>query len=273
MTDHLLRAHVASHLDWLVQRIDALEAFHVANAKLVLNDFCDWFVRDELAAQLAEAIRYPSDAAQRWYEQANREQRIPPLPEDPIAAMGFRFSALRLVRREKVDLKYFVANNFPGSHLNETLMHYKRLIVHPFAADCRLFAELGHARLGDEEWVLLRPFIADILEGELRARAFGPRAWTDADDEAAEAAAAAPPPARPAAPPRAADPLAEALAALEAEVAATGDPDLALDLEALRLEAARPTQRTDRLHARLGALASHAALGPACARVRGCLPG
>ncbi len=270
MSEVLLREKVDSHLTWLVERTAALDQFHAGSARLVLNDFCDWFVRDEVGSHLFEAVRTRAPiTAKDWHEQANREAKLPPLPEDPLAAMGFRFNVLWLVRREKVDLKYFVTNHFPGTYLNECLMHWKRLIVHPFAADCRTVAKLGRARLREaDEWVDVPAFLHDILEGPFQERAFGPRAWTDADDEAEEAAEAPAPPEAP--PPRpvadAPQGLTAALEALHQQIARSdGGDDALLDVEALRLEATRPTPRPDRVRTRLRRLAERPELNAACA--------
>lgn len=276
MSEQLTRGTVESHLGWLRQRTEPLDAFHGVNYRLVLHDFCDWFVRDEVGVHLFNAIRArPAQSAKDWHDQANREGALPPLPADPVAAMGFRFACLRLIRLDKLDLQYFVTNHFPGTYLNAMLMHWKRLIVHPFAADCRTVARLGIERLGAEEWVDVPAFLEEVLTGPFPAEAFGPRAWTDEDDEreepeprrAAPAAAARPPAAAPPAPiEQALDALAAAVSSLKEE---GSRGDLALDVEALRLEATRPTPRGERFAARLAAMVEQAPpLEGACAAVR-----
>ncbi|MGE0712903.1 MAG: hypothetical protein AB7N76_11465 [Planctomycetota bacterium] len=267
-----LRQAVVSRLRYLAEQVDRFETFHAGNARLALNDFTGTFTTDDVLSVLWEGLRVHLDlAVKEWHEEANREGRAPALPTSPAAAMAFRFATFRFVTREKVDLKNLVSNLFPGEHLNERLMHWKRLFVHPFAADCRAVVQALTARLPETEWVDPAPVLAEYLAGDFAREGFGPRAWTDADDAAAEAAAAAASArAAPGAPPVPADAVEEALRALEALLHGL-DPDLALDLRALRLERTRPTFLRGRFLARLSALARHAPLRAACAAVEAAL--
>jgi hypothetical protein len=273
VSTRLLRNTVVTRLPYLIEQVTRFETFHIGNAKLALNDFCDLFTTDDVLGQIWESLRPHLDlSAKGWYEEANRSGQVPALPTDPTSCMAFRFAALRLVRRQKVDLKHFVTNLFLGAHLNERLMHWKRLIVHPFAADCRAIARDLPGLLPDTEWVLLTdvlpPYLADTFPGV----AFGPRAWTDADDEAEEALSS-PQPAEAADP----DPLRDALGALKTTVQSANlgpslRADLVLDIRALQQECERPTFLRERFLARLDSVAQHEALSASCAAVQEALP-
>jgi hypothetical protein len=294
------RPHAESLLRFLAQRADQLEVFHSGNARLVIQGFCDFVDRDDVISLLIQALeRRRTLGPKAWHDQAVREGKVPPLPEDPAACMAFRYAVLKLVRMDKIDLRYFVTNLFPGSYLDEKLMHWKRLIVHPFAADCRTAAKGVAARLGDDEWVDLSAIIDEYLDGPFQTEGFGPRAWGDEDDRRVEAeeaarkqggpaAASAPGPgpdlagaahvahvaSAGAAPAQA---RGAALAALEAAVRAAADlapaerEDLLLDVAALGVELERRERAVERLRARLDDLAARPALAEAARRARAAL--
>lgn len=260
------RNQVLSSTRFLEQKVERFETFHVGNYRLFINDFCDWFVRDDVIGQVALVLhRRLQTSAPAWHEQTQRDGAVPALPEDPAEAMAFRFAVLRLIRREKVDLRFFISNYFPGAHLNEKLMHWKRLIVHPFAEDCRTLSRGMVQAMGSAEWVELAPLLEGYFDGPFQERGFGPRAWTDADDDerteaelgtsAAAVDAASQPPERVESPLEAA--LAKLRMAIE-EASLTGDDrdDLLLDVQALNLETRRQTFRAPRFRARLDAMAA-----------------
>ncbi|MCO5169259.1 MAG: hypothetical protein M9894_23185 [Planctomycetes bacterium] len=279
------RPHAASMLRFLEQRSEQLEVFHSGNARLVVQQFCDFLDRDDVLSFLSQTLQRRVDTSPKaWHERALREGSAPPLPEDPAACMAFRYATLKLVRMDKLDLRHLVSNVFPGSYLDEKLMHWKRLIVHPFGADCRTLARGVTARLPEGDWVDLAALLDEYLDGPFVAEGFGPRAWSDADDEAVEVAEAArragrTPDERPATPATPAPPTTAgggdaraALDALEAAVRQTGEEargDLLLDVAALRLELERGRRERARMAARLDDVAARApAAREACARVR-----
>jgi hypothetical protein len=203
-----------------------------------------------------------------------------------------------------VDLRFFASNLFPGKFLDEKLMHWKRLLVHPFGEDCRTVARALLARLGDAEWVDVAALVDEYLDGPFRTEGFGPRAWTDQDDARVDAdekkrkaallggddpdrkAPVAPPAAARSAPAKplrstivarrtveATDAgLSAALEALSADLEAAGETrDWRVDVEALRLEARRQQRRVDRMRGRVQALQASSggddAVARACARM------
>lgn len=277
------RPHAASMLRFLEQRSEQLETFHSGNARLVVQQFCDFLDRDDVLSMLSQTLQRRVDTSPKaWNERALREGQAPPLPADPAACMAFRYATLKLVRMDKLDLRHLVTNVFPGSFLDEKLMHWKRLIVHPFGADCRTLARGLTDRLPEGDWVDLAALLDDYLDGPFVTEGFGPRAWGDEDDravEAAEAARKARPldraPERPAAQAERPAPQA-ALDALEAALR-QGAPedlrgDLLLDVAALRLELERGRREAARMAARLDDVAARApAAREACARVRAAL--
>ncbi len=294
MSQSTPRDRAASLLKFLTERVDLFERFHSANYKLAAQSFFDFFDRDDVIGEVQKVLsRRAPTTAKAWYERANASGAVPPLPERPDEAFAMRYALLKHVRMDKVDLRYFATNHFPGGFLDEKLMHYKRLVVHPFAADCRTLARLVTERL-EGEWVDVGALTDDVLGSDaFAAAAFGPRSWTDEDDkrvEAAEKAAkrglggAAPAPAAVAVrttpvapapvvsapvtvtPPEASSETHDALEALEAAAAGAGGEgaaDLRLDLLALRVELGRGTRRPERLAARLDALAAHPAIARA----------
>ena len=263
MSGVLATQRVESQLRYLHQTLERFEAFHAANARLLVREFCDFFTQDDVIGIVAGALfdRIPT-SPKDWHDRAELEKSLPPLPQDPLGAFAFRWGCLRLLRRGKIDLNYFVTNHFRGSHLNEMLMHWKRLVVHPFAADCRVLVAGLLEQLGDDEWIGFHQVVVDYLDGPFAARGFGPRSWTDADDEEGT-----PPPVPSAsAPAGAPKDLAAALDALEVAVRAAGAVGDGLkDVAALRLEGQRHSGRPERVRARLAALsAAHAQLADVC---------
>lgn len=279
--------HAASRLEFLVQRLEAFERFHSGDARLRIQELVDLIERDDVLGCLRRAVEEAQrGSAQEWFEVGFRIGSLPPLPEEPAAALGLRWSILRRVRQDKVDLRQFVATTCPGAHLNEKLMHWKRLVVHPLAHDLRALCDLVREEL-QGEWADIEAVTGAVLRGSFAARAFGSRPWNDEDDARATAAeqAARPrrePPASPAAPappppgsaPSPALPASEAwslaLARLEAAIATVPAPlgdDLQRDAQALRLEGWRPTRQPARIEARLRSLARHPELAVACAEL------
>lgn len=278
------RPHAESLLRFLEQRSEQLELFHSGNARLVIQQFCDFFDRDDVLCYVSQALqRRVETSPKAWHERALREGRVPPLPDDPAACMAFRYAVLKQVRMDKLDLRHFVSNLFPGSYLDEKLMHWKRLIVHPFGADCRTLSRGLIARLPAGDWVDMSALVDEYLDGPFREEGFGPRAWNDDDDRRVEAeeearkqGRALPPPPAPSAPARGDDAHA-ALDALEAALrsASLSDADrgdLLLDVAALRVELERPRRALERIGARLDDVAARAAeTAQACDRVRAAL--
>jgi hypothetical protein len=293
------RDRAASLLKFLGERLELFERFHSANYRLVLQSFFDFFDRDDVIGEVQKVLaRRAPTTAKAWYERAVKTGAVPPLPDVPAEAFAMRYALLKHVRMDKVDLRYFATNHVPGGFLDEKLMHYKRLVAHPFAADCRTFVRLATARL-EGEWVDVGAVTEEVLDSDaFAAAAFGPRPWNDEDDRKVEAAekaakkklsdAPAPAPAPPVEAARAAPApveapapeaqaeddaaLVEALRALDA-AAAEADGDLRLDLLALRIELGRATRRPDRLAARLDDLAGREELAEALDLVRGALAG
>lgn len=285
-----LRSAVCSRFAYAVEQSQRFESFHAANADLEIRAFVQLFTQDDVLTRIWEALRLHLDlAAADWHAQAEG-MTVAPLPSSPPAAMAFRFAVFRYAQRKKVDLRHFVSNHFPGEHLNARLMEWKRLFVHPFAADLRLLVERIERHLPQDEWVDLDAALAETLGTDIAQDGFGPRLWTDADDAAWEAAEAAKRGQAPSASaveeaPAQGDSdesgaaaeavlqLGEALQALrgqlaEADFEAEASHDLTLDLDALDLELERPTFHSERFAARLGALESHPALAAGVQAVR-----
>jgi hypothetical protein len=284
-----LRSAVRSRLSYAVEQSQRFEAFHAANADLEIRAFVQLFTQDDVLTRVWEGLRLHLDlAASDWHAQAEG-MTVAPLPSSAPAAMAFRFAVFRYAQRKKVDLRHFVSNHFPGEHLNARLMEWKRLFVHPFAADLRLLVERIERHLPQDEWVDLDAALAETLNTDIAQDGFGPRIWTDADDAAWEAAEAAkkagqsaPAPVAPpassadssgAAAAEAVLQLGGALQALRQELSAEGydaeaHHDLTLDLDALELELERPTFHSVRFAARLDALATRPAFGAKVQAVR-----
>ncbi len=189
MSQSTPRDRAASLLKFLGERVELFERFHSANYKLACQGFFDFFDRDDVIGEVQKALsRRAPTSAKAWYERANQSGAVPPLPDGPAEAFAMRYALLKHVRMDKVDLRYFSTNHFPGGFLDEKLMNYKRLVVHPFAADCRTLARLATARLEDE-WVDVGALTDEVLDSdEFAAQALGPRAWTDEGDQKVEAA-------------------------------------------------------------------------------------
>ncbi len=266
MSGVIATQRAASQLRYLKQTLERFEAFHSANSKALIREFCDFFTQDDVIGIVASAVfeRIPV-SPQDWHDQVQSSGTVHPLPADPLGAFAFRWGCLRLLRRGKIDLRYFVANHFKGSHLNEMLMNWKRLIIHPFADDCRTLADDLLKQLGDDEWIRFHEVVAAYLDGPFGKCGFGPRSWTDDDDDAAAEAETDSTPA-PAAPAKVTKDLVGALDALEAAVRGVGaEGDLLKDVAALRLEGERRTRSASRIRARLASLSGeHADLAEAC---------
>lgn len=282
-----------------------MEPFHAANYRAALADYVDYFERDDVLLHLLAALRRRATTTARdWNDESLKKGTAAPLPADGLACLALRYDLLRTaVKSDKFDLRYFVSCLFPGSHLNEKLMHWKRLVVHPLAADVRRLGELVLERLPATEWVETDDVVPAALEA-LAREAFGPRSWTDADDEAttraeeaararaqrsalgtsgepapaAHSTAISHPPEKGDSPTAAAPDLEEALAALGRAVASSGQldaderHDLALEVRILALEAKKSSpEARDRLRSRLDAIGARPEWGAPVARVRSAL--
>lgn len=273
--------HAASRLEFLVQRLPAFERFHAGDARLRVNELVDLVERDDVLGAMRQGLETAlTRSAQEWYEEGYRTSALPALPAEPAAACALRWALLRRLRQDKVDLRQFVASTCPGAHLNEKLMAWKRLVVHPLAHDLRALCELLGLRLVGE-WADVEALTREALAGPFAARAFGPRAWDDEDDRRAEAeeeqARARPAPLAPAptvgepAPGPARVTWEQLVVALEAAIGTVAAPlvreDLLRDAQALRLEGWRSTRRPARILARVEAMARHPELAAACAEL------
>lgn len=277
-----------SALRFLQQKTQRFESFHAANFQLIVREFVEFLERDDVLLFLVRALKGRiTITAQSWYQDTVRKNAVAPMPQDPIACFAFRYDVIRLVRLEKIDLRYIASSFYPGAHLNEKLMYWKREVVHPFGEDCRRFAERAIAALpaADQQGYVDALALFSTQLDLYAPEAFGSRAWGDKDDEKAEAqekakkapiadAPAAPaPPASPAASaPAAPADLGSALDALERAVLEAHGlddrDDLTADVRALRLEAARSKPRAERALARLGELEKREPLATAAGRVR-----
>lgn len=296
MTLTTSRPHAESLMRFLKQRSEQLEVFHSGNARLIVQQFCDFFDRDDIVSFVAQGLLRRLDTSPKmWHEQALRDGQLPPMPATRAGCMAFRYAVLKQIRMDKLDLRHFVSNLFPGSYLDEKLMRWKRLIVHPFGSDCRTLADGIIARLPEGDWVDMEALVGEYLDGPFETEGFGPRAWDDADDRRVEdeekrrkegrAPAAAAPRETPAAATQkntrvhTADATADAaLDALEADVRRLADAaqgDLLLDVAALRVELTRGHREAARIEARLAdvaaSVAPDGALRAACDRVRAAL--
>jgi hypothetical protein len=293
MTLTTSRPHAESLMRFLKQRSEQLEVFHSGNARLIIQQFCDFFDRDDIVSFIAQGLLRRLDTSPKvWHEQALREGQLPPMPATRAGCMAFRYAVLKQVRMDKLDLRHFVSNVFPGSYLDEKLMRWKRLIVHPFGSDCRTLADGVIARLPEGDWVDMEALVGEYLDGPFESEGFGQRAWDDADDRRVEdeekqrkegrVPAAAPPRETSVAATQkttrahADDAADAALDALDAAVrqatlddAARGD--LLLDVAALRVELTRGRREVARFEARLADVAARGGLAAACDRVRAAL--
>lgn len=268
-----LRAAVDSRLAYALEQAERFEAFHAANARLELKNFIETFTQDDVLARVWAALRSHLTLAPADWQAAVSDLELPPLPASPPAAMAFRFAMFRHAQHEKVDLRHFVSNHFPGEHLNARLMGWKSLIVHPFAADLRLLAERLPRHLPAGDWVDLDPALAACLSEDVAREGFGPRAWTEADDAAYEAARGAAQASAPAPGGVEALDAREGLRALREALEASGlgealRHDLTLDLDALELELERPIFARERCLARLEAVAASPGLEAAAGGLR-----
>ncbi len=188
MTVDTTRGRATSQLRFLAQRVELFERFHSANSRQVVRAFVEELERDDVLGYLAQALTRRAVVSPRgWLDEAQASGRVPPLPDDPVSAMALRWGVIKQVKLEKVDLRYFVSNLFPGAFLDEKLMGFKRLIVHPFAEDCRRLSAALLRDLGEAEWVDVEAAIEAYLDDGLRREGFGPGAWSDADDARVEA--------------------------------------------------------------------------------------
>ncbi|MEZ0228676.1 MAG: hypothetical protein ACAI25_08635 [Planctomycetota bacterium] len=183
MSGFVPRGRAESALRFLPQKISTFERLHTANHMLVVLDFVDHMERDDVLTHLVAALRRRMPVSGRAWADATGKLGSPsPLPEDPVAAIALRFDVLKQVRLEKIDLRHFTANYYPGEHLNERLMHWKRAIVHPLAEDLRRLAKVLLDKLPDGDRFDMEELSGEVLDA-FGPSAFGPRAWTDADDE------------------------------------------------------------------------------------------
>src|SRR5581483_8461132 len=128
------------------------EPFHAANHMLAIKDLIDHLEKDDVLTHVVAALRRRGALAGRtWADESVKAGAPRPLPEEPVAALALRLDVLKQVKLEKLDLRYFAASFYPGEHLNERLMHWKRSIVHPLAEDLRRLAALLLERLPQDE--------------------------------------------------------------------------------------------------------------------------
>jgi hypothetical protein len=272
-----------SALRFLKQKTERFESFHAANFQLIVREFVEFLERDDVLGFFVRALKgHITLTGPSWYQDTIQRGSPAPMPQDPVACFAFRYDVIRLVRLEKLDLRYLASSFYPGAHLNEKLMHWKREVIHPFGEDCRRFADRAIAALpaADNNGYIDALALFQEQLGLFGPEAFGPRAWGDKDDEEAEARAkkpaidaGAPKPAP--APAAAAEPtdLGSALDALEravlgAELDDGARADLGADVRALRLEASRARPRPERALARLDEIGARAPLAAAVDRVR-----
>jgi hypothetical protein len=272
-----------------------MEPFHVGNFRPILQEYVDYVDRDDVLSQVVAGLRrHLTRTGRDWNDASRKKNEAEPLPADPLGSFALRYDLMRTaVKHDRFDLRNFVTSLYPGSHLNEKLMHWKRAIVHPFAADFRNLGVLLLERLPKDEWFELEGPIQQALDA-LAPVAFGPRAWTDADDEAASRAEetakaqakrsalggkSESSPDGPAPATAAPETFASALEALGRAVESSSGlapddrHDLALEVKILALEVQRRAPGAGaRLRSRLDAVASFPGLAETVARVRGRLP-
>lgn len=184
MAGFVPRSRAESALRFLPQKISLFEPFHTANHMLLIRDFMDHMERDDVLTHLVAAVRRRmSVTGRQWADDTGKKGAPSPLPEDPIAALALRLDVLKQVKLEKIDLRYFSASFYPGEHLNERLMHWKRAIVHPLAEDLRRLSKALLARLPADERFDMEELSSDVLD-EFGPAAFGSRSWTEADEAA-----------------------------------------------------------------------------------------
>jgi hypothetical protein len=270
MAGFVPRGRAESALRFLPQKLARFETFHAANHMLLIREMLDELERDDVLMHVTAALRRRAAVTGKaWADESVKAGSPRPLPDDPVACIGLRIDVLKQIRLEKIDVRYFAANLYPGEHLNERLMHWKRTIVHPLAEDLRRLALVLLEKLPDTDRFDMEALASDVLDG-FGARAFGSRSWTDADDDAAIAASTK---AGDEAAPR--DPrgdLEAALASLDKAIAAAGDlsadekHDLALEARILALDAKKG--RKEKARSKLDALAKRPSLEKAALEVK-----
>ncbi len=264
MAGFVPRSRAESALRFLPQKLALVEPFHIANHKLLVRELVDHVERDDVLLHVAAVLRRRLSVTGRaWVDGSVKAGSPEPLPEDPVACMAFRFDVLKQLRLEKIDLRYFVASLYPGEHLNEKLMHWKRAIVHPLLEDLRRLAKVLLDRLPQGERFDMEELAGDVLDG-FGPGAFGSRAWTEADDEAQARAGDEPA--------RSRSGLDEALAALGRAVAGATEltpeekHDLSIEARIIATEAS--AGKKERVRARLDVIARRSSLQAAAEEVR-----
>jgi hypothetical protein len=256
MAGFVPRARAESALRFLPQKISTFEPFHAANHMLAIRDLVDHIERDDVLTHLAAALRRRLSVTGRsWADESVKAGAPRPLPEDPVATLALRFDVLKQVKLEKIDLRYFAASFYPGEHLNERLMHWKRSIVHPLAEDLRRLSKALLERLPADDRFDMEALASDVLDDFAKA-AFGPRSWTDEDDAPAEAEK------------KLEDALDRLVRAVKDAEGLSKDEkhDLGIEAKIIAVEARRG--RKENLGARLDKLASRPALAAAAAEVK-----
>jgi len=258
MAGFVPRSRAESALRFLPQKLALVEPFHVANHMLLIRELVDHMERDDVLLHVTASLRRRLPlSAKSWIDESVKTGAPRPLPADPVGCVAFRLDVLKQVRLEKLDLRYFAANLYPGEHLNEKLMHWKRAIVHPLLRDLRRLARLLLERLPPGERFDMEELGSTALD-DFGPLAFGPRAWTEADDEPDDE------PAKP--------DLDEALRGLERAIEGSSElspderHDLAIEARIIATEARRG--KKERVAPRLDALARREFLRGAADGVR-----
>src|SRR5437660_5594994 len=152
MAGFVPRSRAESALRFLPQKLALVEPFHSANHRLLLTELMDLMERDDVLLHVTAAFRQRlTVGAKAWIDASVKAGAPQPLPEDAVSCIAFRFEVLKQVKLEKLGLRYFSASFYPGEHLNEKLMNWKRQFVHPLFSDLRRLATALLEKLPDSE--------------------------------------------------------------------------------------------------------------------------
>jgi hypothetical protein len=243
------RSRAASALDFLPQKLDQFEGFHSANHVFHIRDFLEHLDRDDVLGHLTSVLRRRvTVSGKAWTDETVKAGAPRPLPKDAVACLALRLDLLRQVRSEKIDVLYIAANFYPGEHLNERLMNWKRVFIHPFARDLRTIARRARERLPEDDRLDAEALFDSVID-DLAPELFGSRPWGDSDEVTLEGAL---------------DALSKAIE--KANLDPDLKHDLALEAKIVGLEAKKA--KKERTAKRLDALAAHAPLRDAAEAVR-----